>query len=227
MQWTATVPKWHGLPVEWFQEVVRHGSRDGLFVLPSTSRSLADTRRVLSTSPVLFIGDPTVIPGAITPAAYVARLHTPCSASSGAPFAIAFTDQLVSANDAPILITRNGQLTFMPVLEVLAQCQYKVNVHIWNGEEVARLTAQCAGDVLREVAAYFDACSRLGSAWLMRDRQALRLPAVRIDQARRRLRLYQSAIFNSSADAPLSMSALQIARQISGLRSALHPAATK
>jgi hypothetical protein len=222
MQWTAAVPKWHEYSFGWIQRAILQGGVNGLFVLPTTRQNLADVSQVRGVPRPVLIGDPAVMPEAITPAAYLARLHSDYSNSSGtARLAIAFTDQLVSAQDASILIERMGQIEFMPVLEVLARCRYAVNVHIWKGVEASHLATLNPHDVLREIAAYFDACAKLGDAWLMRDRQAMRLPAPRVDQARRRLRLYQSTIYNSSPNAPLPISTLQIARRLAELRSNL------
>lgn len=225
MQWTAAAPIGRDVRAAWVRRAIEHAGRDGLFVLPTTRQTLADAKKLGDVFGCIVIGDPTVLSEAIRPAKYLSWLrdHDPIATDS-MPFAIAFTDQLVSAYDASILVQQSNQLEFMPGLEVLVNCLYARPVHVWDGDRATKLVAHHPLTVLREVAAYFTACATLGDAWLMRDRQLMRLPLQRVDQARRRLRLYQSTLFNVSPDAPLPLNVLQIVRRLEEMRTSLNPA---
>lgn len=225
MQWTAAAPIGRDFRAAWVRRAIEQAGRNGLFVLPTTRQTLADAKKLVYTFGCTVIGDPTVLSEAIGTAKYLSWLRGHDSIATDAKaFAIAFTDQLVSACDASILVQQRNQLEFMPGLEVLVNCRYATPVHVWNGDRATKLVAQHPLTVLREVAAYFTACATLGDAWLMRDRQLMRLPLQRVDQARRRLRLYQSTLLNSSPDAPLSPNILQIVRRLDEMRTSLHPA---
>lgn len=224
MQWTAAAPIGRDVRATWVRRAIEQAGRDGLFVLPTTRQTLADAKKLVDLFGCIVIGDPTVLSEAIGPAKYLSwLLDHDAIATDAKPFAIAFTDQLVSAYHASILVQQSNQIEFMPGLEVLVSCRYATPVHVWNGDRATKLVAQHPLTVLREVAAYFTACAALGDVWLMHDRQLMRLPLQRVDQARRRLRLYQSTLFNSSPDAPLSLHVLQIVRRLDEMRTSLNP----
>lgn len=117
---------------------------------------------------------------------------------------IIFTDQFVSAEHAPLLVQENGKELFFPVLEVLAVERHGFSVACWSGNSFSfhapsPLLNPREG-VLRALLEYYEACNLLGDAWLARNRQYLRSAKGRIEEARERIRIYQSVVMLSAND---------------------------
>jgi hypothetical protein len=109
---------------------------------------------------------------------------------------VVFTDQLVTASDAPLLIKHGDTKAYYPTLELIAHQMYGFTIHAWTGE--TRRTSlpphSCHTEVLHILQAYFEACRSLGSRWLVRDIQHHKSTEHRIAEARRRARGFQSAL---------------------------------
>lgn len=212
-------------------QFVERPRANGLHVVPTTASTLSVASSWTLAKDTYVVGDQKFLDE--YGLKFGSRLHTPtqfletCSRAHGTGktiSAVVFTDQMVSAEFAPILVSRRDVLQFFPSLEIIAASGYGLPVHCWCGGSrwtSPVTTNQDRAPVIRAVGRYFDACQQLGVAWLMRDRQAKRQPADRIGNARRRLRLYQSIVMASSVDGSVSEAALSTFRRLVTTRSAL------
>ena len=118
--------------------------------------------------------------------------------------AFVFTDRFVSAETAPLLVSRRGRREFFPAFETIAVRRYGMTLYCWTGADFECLRPASADrDLLRAIDRYYAACERLpGETWLMRDQQVQRTVQERIGQARRLIRLYQSIALRSGMAAP-------------------------
>ena len=119
--------------------------------------------------------------------------------------AFVFTDRFVSAETAPLLVSRRGRREFFPAFETIAVRRYGMTLYCWTGTtfECLRPTSANDRDLLHAIDRYYAACERLpGETWLMRDQQVQRTVQERIGQARRLIRLYQSIALRSGMAAP-------------------------
>jgi hypothetical protein len=172
-------------------------SRDGLYVLPTTTSTLSGCDRWVAADPAL-----TVIgrigPHANPPLQWLAETAADASA-------VVFSDQLVNDEDAPLLISHGGARCYMSVVETIASTRHRRAIHAWTGD---RLDGAPPGsetrEVLRLLLRYTEACANLGPSWRMRDAQLLRSPEARIRTAARRLRLFKSAVLHAFREEGLS-----------------------
>lgn len=118
---------------------------------------------------------------------------------------LVFTDQLVSAEFANVLVQRKARLEFFSAFEQVASIRFALPViQVLGPAGRGPVTAGGARDssgVLAELARYLDFCADLGDAWLAAPLQESRLPAHRTAAAHRRLRVYASIAMSSCIDA--------------------------
>jgi hypothetical protein len=138
------------------------------------------------------------LPGMQTPAALLARLQREPTSLPGR--VIIFTDQLVSARDATIEVRRDGNTLFLSPLELILNNQFEYTLYAVNGADHPCLMKDSSIEaVLTFTLAHLDAAQAMGSDWLARDQQELRLPKRRRDQRRRHVRTMQSSILGMLA----------------------------
>lgn len=107
---------------------------------------------------------------------------------------VAFSDQLVSAMDAPLRVHYRGAEAYLPSIELLATTRFGYTLRAWIGGALAAPADASPRGVLRLLMAYRDACDGLGSRWLARPLQTQGTADHRRADARRRIRLLQSAL---------------------------------
>lgn len=116
---------------------------------------------------------------------------------------VIFTDQFVSAECAPLLVHAGGKETFYSSLELIATAQYGFAISCWDGASFSLpVTSSSIGhaEILRMLGRYYEACEALGESWLVREHQYQRTLKGRIEEAKNRLRIYQSIVMLSTSD---------------------------
>jgi len=193
-----------------------------LFAVPSTEATLQCIPRWLAARPGTAVVAPAVA-GQLTPAQWLARQR---AAPGQDRFLIVFSDQLLSAADAPMLVEQGGRLSYLPGLEVVAQGGHGFAVAAWvgNGFEAAPRDGGPVA-ILGLLARHLAACAELGAPWLMREAQQQRCADAHVAEARRRLRVFHSAIMHARGDAPLGPEARAIVRRIVDLQKGMARAA--
>lgn len=178
--------------------------RRRLFVVPSIKSTIDRvTEWSLSRSRPVFIGRSTMRglrgPTHLLNMLKDANEHDPLTA-------VVFSDQLTSAADAPMLIEKSGRLVFVSAIELVAHCNYLLEIHVWTGNRFE--TAQESSkpeDILLMLYRYFTSCERIGRDWLAAGYQAERHPTIRIAQAQMRLQMLQSTIMHTFLDSALPL----------------------
>ncbi|MCC4604625.1 hypothetical protein [Xanthomonas campestris] len=175
--------------------------RTGLIVIPTTPETLSHLNLWRKLHPSLIVVAPST-GGSHTPT----ELLNEFGKSTNAPIlAIVFSDQLTSAQDAPILIKKKNKLFFISAIELIGQKKYATQLHVWLGQTVATLDGATPQiETLNFLADYLQNCEELGSEWLARLVQPHRYLDERRRDALRRLRLFQSMILHGSIKCPQS-----------------------
>lgn len=110
---------------------------------------------------------------------------------------IVFTDQLVSALDAPLLVSRNGRAQYVSALEYVLNAEHECPLFAMNGDQINYLSENAPPDrVLNFIVDHLDANQLLGDAWLTRSLQSQRLPQERRFQQRRRVQAMRSSVLH-------------------------------
>lgn len=131
------------------------------------------------------------------------------AAAGHCPDLIVFSDQLVSAEDAPLPVLHEGALRFLPALEAILHVQHGYLPHFWTDTGVLTPPQPGFEAVLRCFPAYLASCDRLGEEWLARALQPQRLASERLGAAAAEIRRLQDAALHAYArarrpvDAPL------------------------
>lgn len=188
-----------------------------LHVLPSTTQAINVALQVTSDALVL-IADDKLVPGALSPGQYLTVCSEREACGGMAPSGLIFTDQFVQPHLTPMLVQRDDRREFMSSIELLACGRYCLDLRVWVGTTWRNIPAVEANKderaVLRALAAYFDACSELGDAWLVRKHQWQRTEKARKDEAINRLRLYESFLMQSYPHAPMGAEDVAVLRQL-------------
>lgn len=125
---------------------------------------------------------------------------------------IVFTDQLTSPTNATLYVSRNGASFWLSALESAIHGMYPVKLSILIGNDFPKTdTTTSTAEILRLQHDHLHAASRLGNDWLARYQQSERTPAMRMRQAKIRLRRFHSATLHHAitiGDIPLMRLAL-------------------
>lgn len=129
--------------------------------------------------------------GTLRPSQLIERLDTMPNTNTRI---IVFTDQLTSATDAPLLVSKNGSLSYLSGLELALQQEYGFSLRVLKGDGfVEPDVVRDARSLLRLLHGHIQACEHLGAHWLAATLQPQRSPTTRTREAGIRLRLFQSA----------------------------------
>ena len=167
-----------------------------LYVLPST-------RNVLSTvldwrEDQLTIVSPQTM-GCMDAAEFLSLLRDP--AHIEATPCICFSDQLISAVEAPVPVEINGARFYFPGIELIANRSHAYALMFWTGSSFTHVPpASDDASVLSASALYFRACDALGDAWLLRDAQLERSHRRRAELARIRARTLHSVLMHMAPE---------------------------
>ena len=195
-------------------ELARSDS-NGLYVVPTINSTLNAIPSWLDTPRVVVAGVP--VPRALAPTELLARLKA--GGAQQPRIAIAFSDQLVAPEDAPLLVEHIGITQYISALEVVAHINYQFCVNVWTGKGFESPPLPCdPPDVLRLLLRYYSACEELGSQWLMRESQNKRSTTYRINQTSRRLQLMHSVVLHAFQDFPLPTSYQALVKRIHEMR---------
>ena len=192
----------------------------GALLLPSTSVTLAAVPHWTAS------GTPVVgtTPGTLRPDGLLTLLKGDAAARPRA--CIIFSDQLVSPVDAPLLIQRGDQRQYMSALELLCHTRLGFPITAWTGTSFEAAPSYWEPDaLLRLLVRHREACDALGSEWIMRDAQAESRASHRLNDARRRLQLFQSVVLHSFREGPLSIEYEGVVRRLAEMRKSLNAAA--
>ena len=170
-------------------DMLRAGTSAIALVLPSTravmvrSRQLADAGRIRIACNEGSLG---------LSASDVLR-----QAQSGQrPTLVILSDQLVSAHEATLLIrTAHGDIYVSP-LEMILNQRYGYALAFWGTQGYSTIDAHSTDSsvILHRIIDHLHQCSSLGEQWLLRGEQSLRTPVIRTYNARRKIRMFRSAL---------------------------------
>ncbi|QBH00482.1 hypothetical protein [Xanthomonas oryzae] len=174
--------------------------RGGLIIVPTTTQTVSHVKIWRELHPSIIVVAPST-GGSHTP---TELLHEFGKSPNLPVLAIIFSDQLTSAQDAPVLVKKNKKLVFFSAIELIGNKKYGALLHIWLGHRVATLDRETPQiDILNLLSGYLRNCEKLGPEWIARSIQPHRYLDERRRDAMRRLRLFQSMILYSSIkDAP-------------------------
>lgn len=187
-------------------------SEDVIHVLPSTLDTLALIPEWRSAEQAPIVVAPLVV-GCTDASQFLSDLKL---ANRRNPInTIIFSDQLVSAVDAPLLVEHDGTRSYFPAVELIAHVEYGFELHVWTGSAFNALRPPTKEvDVLRLLFRYFSACDELGQQWLMREGRRQSCPTQRATQARIRLRTFHSALMHAFQDSAFPPSCRRIAAKL-------------
>lgn len=114
------------------------------------------------------------------------------------PAIIIFSDQLVSPDEATLLLrTNDGDLHVSP-FELILNQRYGYSLKFWSRDGLSKVERHCStqSTILHELVNYLGLCHKLGSQWLMRDDHLLRSPIMRTYNARKKTRALRSALIS-------------------------------
>lgn len=196
-----------------------------LYVLPSTN----DTITAACQAGFLpLIGNPTLVPGAMSPAAYVDLCEQAEAGGGIAPSAIVFSDQIIEPHNTPILVEQEGRRIFLPAIEILACGRFSMDLHVWMGDAWEHLDAtevnQDRSKALRATANHLRQCDALGDAWLARGWQWQRTPESRAANGLHRVRYYESYLMQTAEPGGLTEEAREALRALGARRKAFQEA---
>lgn len=116
---------------------------------------------------------------------------------------VIFTDQLVNAVDAPVLLERGGRQVFVSGHEHFLNVQLNYPLHIWVGECWVELAGRADPAALfGALLDHLGACERLGPSWLARELQYERFPDGRRLVRRHRIQALRSSLLHSAVRDP-------------------------
>ena len=200
-------------------EAVTSAGSPGLHIVPSTEATLAAIPRWQAGNPHIAVVAPSVS-GTLSPIELLAQLRS--EETQRPTTAIVFSDQLASAEHAPLLVEHAGNMLYVSALEAVAHVRYGLAARAWVGDGFAAVApAADTPAVLLLLLRYYAACDTLGPVWRMREAQSMRSPTTRILQARRQLRLFHSAVMHTFRDSPLPEDYRAIANLIDGMQKRL------
>lgn len=209
-------PSAPALAVSAIDAALARGGAQGALLVPSSPATLKAVSKWAADG-VAVVGR---VPGTVSPQALLSlvdggqakRPHT----------GIIFSDQLVSPVDAPLLIQRGGNRRYVSALELLCHTRHGFPVSAWTGASFEPAPPGCEPDeLLSLLVRYLEACDGLGNDWLMRDAQAECAASHRLNDARRRLQLFQSVILHSFSETPLPTEYEGVVRRLAEMRKSL------
>lgn len=142
--------------------------------------------------------------------------------------ALIYSDQLMAPADASVLVRTQHGDAYFSALEFILSANYGYSLHIWttDGDLTVRPGTTDIAQVLEPLAQHLRSCHQLGETWLMRARQHERTVKMRDHNARRKLRLFKSIVFNAFRDAPDSPRVPALLARIERIESSLTGNAT-
>ncbi|RLK55899.1 hypothetical protein BCL79_0270 [Stenotrophomonas rhizophila] len=195
-----------------------------LIVLPSTEIAINEAVQYAQIHEMAIIGEARLVPSAMRPATYFASCSEARNAGRRPASAFLFTDQFVDAPESSLLVGAGDRTEYLGTTELIALGSYGLQLQIWT-EQGFRLIAGDAATsfdgVVLALQAYYIACDRLGTAWLVRTRQERRRPEVRRANAVRRIRGYESSLMQELGGAPMSNAAHGLLQRLGVLRTEL------
>lgn len=183
------------LPPMWLDYILDGMEGPTLHLLPTTPQLVSIVRDRAAARPITVIGPS--LPGGLDATRFLALLKA--GSIIGRGICISFSDQLVSAADAPLPVEHGGVRSYFPAIELIANRGYSFTLRVWAGDGFRLIHPSATkGEILRALDQYFRSCESLGSEWLARAAQTERSHAERIKKARLRLRAFHSALMNAS-----------------------------
>ena len=192
-------------------------------VLPTTAQTIQLAGRLQARHGFLVVGGR--LPGhSLSP---VQLLQEVRQGQDRRPPVLVFTDQIVGAADASILVRSvSGDRYFSP-LEFILCAEYGYTLIVWTRTQ-DRLLPPGQGDVaavMSALACHLDSAAVLDEPWLAESMQELRTPLGRRILAQRKLRFFKAAVFNAYRDAPEDPGAERMMRKVEALEATIEAAA--
>lgn len=90
----------------------------------------------------------------------------------------------------------------MSPLEFIMNQRYGYRIVLWHPSAFLVVTPGCSDEtiIFRNLLEHLQSCSKLGNQWLARKQQSSRAPAMRLYNARRKARLFRSAVLDAYLD---------------------------
>lgn len=191
-------------------------------VVPTTPRTVGLATRMRAVQGFALVGD-----GSLAPSRAPAQILRQLRDGVGRPDLVVFTDQIVGAADASILVrSTSGDRYFSP-LELILCAEYGYALAVWTGAGDRRIApgTQDITIVMSALASHLDSADALGAAWLARSMQEGRTPRGRRIFAQRKLRFFKAAVINAYRDAPDDPAAEKMMERIDALEATIGVAA--
>lgn len=192
-------------------------------VLPTTAQTIQLARRLQARHGYLVVGGR--LPGpSLSPAQLLQEVR---QGQDRRPPVLVFTDQIVGAADASILVRSvSGDRYFSP-LEFILGAKYGYTLIVWTRTQ-DRLVPPGHEDiaaVMSALACHLDSAAALDELWLAESVQELRTPLGRRILAQRKLRFFKAAVINAYRDAPEDLGAERMIRKVEVLETSVEASA--
>ena len=176
-------------------------TRRTLYALPTTKATVDAAKILLESNPALIVVATSMQQEADASKAIAAFRNSMDDASQ---FGIIFSDQLLSAANAPIFVEQHGKYRYLSALEVIACSNYNFAIKAWTGNCFENAAASSPPHaVLSMMMRYMHGCELLGNEWLMLESQRANFLEARLVDAYRRLRMLESAIMHAFVNSHL------------------------
>ncbi|MBH1431503.1 hypothetical protein I5U42_09380 [Stenotrophomonas maltophilia] len=157
--------------------------------LPSTRAVLARSRQLADAGRIRVVCNDTSLG---LSASSMLRLVQ----SGQRPALVILSDQLVFAHEATLLIRTSREDIYVSPLELILNQRHGYALSIWGMQGYSTIDAHStdSSEILHGIIDHLHQCSSLGDQWLLREQQSLRRPAIRTYNARRKIRMFRSAL---------------------------------
>ena len=170
------------------------GSDPTAFVLPTTPETVRLAECSKASGYLSLVGAMALPAAGINAGDLLPRL-----ASGDRPGVFIFADQLVGAVEATVLLRTEYGDFFVSPLEFIMNQRYGYRIVLWHPSAFLEVSPGCSDEasIYRRLLEHLESCNKLGDLWLARKQQSSRTPAIRLYNARRKARLFRSAVLDA------------------------------
>jgi len=170
----------------------RHGP--AAFILPTTPETVSFVGRNPAIGCPSIVGALKLPESGITAGELLSFLpHSNC------PNVLIFSDQLVNPVDATVMLRTHSGNFFVSPIELILNQRHGYRIVSWHASAFMEIEPACSDSsrIYRNVIEHLKSCDALGDQWLARTHQFIRTPAARVHNAKRKLRLFHSAVLDA------------------------------
>ncbi len=173
------------------------------FVLPTT----VEVKRTLSRLGIASVGN-LQLGSHYSPTSILSSLKK----QDERPMLVFFTDQVVDQANTSLMVRTSAGERYISPFEAILNSYYGYEIAFWTRRGFVDCQAG-TGDLHRiaaMVVEHLDSAKELGSEWILSEYQVLRSQESRCFNAKRKLRMYRSAVINAFRDSPTSSEARRL-----------------